>query len=148
MPEKTPNHVHGSSTSQSMTDKSPDSDVSPLTPMRADYFSVKSASPTPADRPCKVTFAAGGRDGDRGSSTSPGVSPGNSASSLGEGTATVGSSSRRASSNGSERPHTMSRKSSAASVSFRPPRNPSLPQGLPRKTDSKRLRESSPSPVT
>ncbi|KAL1838045.1 hypothetical protein VTJ49DRAFT_3118 [Mycothermus thermophilus] len=36
---------------------------------------------------------------------------------------------------------------SNASVTFRPPRNPSLPQGIPRKTDHRRLRQSSPSPV-
>ncbi|KAL1864397.1 hypothetical protein VTK73DRAFT_5896 [Phialemonium thermophilum] len=40
-----------------------------------------------------------------------------------------------------------SRKSSAASVSFRPPQNPALPQGHQRRTDGKRLRASSPVPV-
>jgi hypothetical protein len=41
----------------------------------------------------------------------------------------------------------LSRKSSTASVSFRPPKDPSLPQGAQRKTDGRRLRASSPSPV-
>lgn len=39
------------------------------------------------------------------------------------------------------------RKSSTASVTFQPPSHPSLPQGNPRKTDQRRLRASSPSPV-
>ncbi|KAH6624714.1 putative universal stress protein [Chaetomium sp. MPI-SDFR-AT-0129] len=40
------------------------------------------------------------------------------------------------------------RKSSTASVTFQPPSHPSLPQGNPRKTDQRRLRASSPSPVS
>jgi hypothetical protein len=55
--------------------------------------------------------------------------------------------SRRSSNNDDELARISSRHSSLASVSFRPPRNPSLPQGHQRKTDAKRLRNSSPSPV-
>lgn len=46
-----------------------------------------------------------------------------------------------------ERPEGLSRKSSTASVTFRQPHNPSLPQGHQRKTDGHRIRASSPTPV-
>lgn len=45
------------------------------------------------------------------------------------------------------RPSAGSRKSSTASVSFRSPSNPSLPQGQQRRTDGRRLRDASPHPV-
>ena len=116
--------------------KSPDSDVSPGTQapsVPADYFLVKS-----------------GLDDDR--------KPGGAfvqqpfvpvpASTDASTTATQASnSSSRQSSNDNGRLQGESRKSSSASVTFRPPRNPSLPQGHPRKTDNRRLRDSSPSPV-
>jgi hypothetical protein len=45
-----------------------------------------------------------------------------------------------------ERPNIISRKSSTASVTFRAPKDPSLPQGRQRRTDAGRLRASSPTP--
>ncbi|KAL2271510.1 hypothetical protein VTJ83DRAFT_881 [Remersonia thermophila] len=59
-------------------------------------------------------------------------------------------SSRQSSINDITRPpltHASASTASSTSVTFRPPRNPSLPQGIPRKTDNRRLRQSSPSPV-
>jgi len=55
--------------------------------------------------------------------------------------------SSRKSSNDSGLPQNGAKRVSGMSVTFRQPRNPSLPQGNPRKTDNRRLRESSPSPV-
>lgn len=120
--------------------KSPDLDVSPGTKvpvLPADYFSAKS-----------------GADGDskpNGASNRPFVAP----SIGGASTATTLTSiseefqldSSRQSSNDSGRASVGHRKSSSASVTFRPPRNPSLPQGNPRKTDNQRLRQASPSPT-
>ncbi|KAL2135451.1 hypothetical protein VTI74DRAFT_8437 [Chaetomium olivicolor] len=117
--------------------KSPDSDVSPGTKVpavSADYFSTGS-----------------GPDGDQ---KPDGKSPAFAPVSTGASTTTLTSISEeghaygsRQNSNDSVRASGIQRKSSTASVTFRSPRNPSLPQGNPRKTDNRRLRESSPSPV-
>ncbi|KAK4044695.1 hypothetical protein C8A01DRAFT_31194 [Parachaetomium inaequale] len=117
--------------------KSPDSDVSPGTivpSVTTDYFSAESGAngdsrPNGAYRP----FASASTDAS--TTTLASISE--------EGQV----DSSRQTSNDSSRPSVGHRKSSAASVTFRPPRNPSLPQGHPRKTDNRRLRESSPSPV-
>ncbi|GAB1320364.1 hypothetical protein MFIFM68171_10574 [Madurella fahalii] len=132
--------------------KSPDSDVSPRTQVplvTADYFSAKSD----ARRETKAFPALVSKyiNGQRLN----GRSPPSMAASTDASTTTLASiseecpvdSSRHSSNDNSERPSAASRKSSTASVTFRPPRNPSLPQGNPRKTDNRRLRESSPSPV-
>ncbi|KAL2201133.1 hypothetical protein P885DRAFT_26532 [Corynascus similis CBS 632.67] len=124
-------------TSPSPGAKSPDSDVSPGTVVPlvpADYFSAN----------LRVNDDAKVREAPRQfASASTDIS-----------TTTLASiseedhlESSRQSSNDSSRPSVDHRKSSATSVTFRPPRNPSLPQGHPRKTDNRRLRESSPSPV-
>ncbi|KAL2262123.1 hypothetical protein VTK26DRAFT_2390 [Humicola hyalothermophila] len=121
--------------SSSSVAKSPDLDVSPGTqpaPAPSDYFSTKSDP--------------GGSRRDLGGTLRPSLV---SASTDASGTATQASGSSRQSSTTDNGAHSLaeSRKSSAASVTFRPPRNPSLPQGHPRKTDNRRLRDSSPSPV-
>lgn len=122
------------------TAMSPGSDVSPgtqVSPIPCDYFSAKL-----------------GLDGDR---KRDGASPPSAAASTDASTVTLASISEehqeshvtnsRQSSSDSRRPLMGSRKSSSASVTFRQPRDPSLPQGNPRKTDQRRLRASSPSPV-
>ncbi|KAK0736877.1 hypothetical protein B0T21DRAFT_286880 [Apiosordaria backusii] len=125
--------------------KSPDSDVSPRTTTTktpTDYFA---AGPSPKQSP----------------QASPGATipfPPLATASSGASTTTLTSTSnsaedgldglRQGSNASSNRPGVASRKSSTASVTFRPPRNPSLPQGEHRKTDIKtRLREASPEPV-
>ncbi len=118
--------------------KSSDSDVSPGTQVpsaSADYFSTKSD-------------LDGYRKPDK---TSQLFAPASTDAST---TTTLASISEecqvdhsRQSSYDNGRPPSGSRKSSSASVTFRPLRNPSLPQGNPRKTDNRRLRDSSPSPV-
>ncbi len=125
-------------TSSPSVSKSPGSDVSPGTKVASaptDYFSAKS--------------------GANGNSKPDGASRGFVPASTGASTTTTLTSiseefqldSPRHSSNDSGRSFDGHRKSSSASVTFRSPRNPSLPQGNPRKTDNRRLRESSPSPV-
>ena len=125
--------------------KSPDSDVSPGTRVpskHVDYFGVPNT---------QNAAAAGSLVRERGPSLDNMALPSGDASTA-PSTATTTSllgqeganGSRRPSSNGSDRLDTISRKSS--SVSFRPPRNPSLPQGFPRKTNNERLRKASPSP--
>jgi len=129
--------------------RSPDSDVSPrtqATPTGENYFDATSYD---AKREFEGT-AMSGQDTrlrldvvpSSGTSTAPSTTT--SASGVGQDDST---NSRRPSYNDSDHPAVISRKSSSASVQFRPLRNPSLPQGLPRKTDNRRLRESSPSPV-
>lgn len=120
-----------------VSSNSPDSDVSPgtLVPsVRADYF-----------------LAESDLDSDRKPRTSPLFAPASADAST---TTTLASISEehqedysRQSSNDNSHPVIRSRKSSNASVTFRPPYNPSLPQGNPRKTDNRRLRDSSPSPT-
>ncbi|KAK4189541.1 hypothetical protein QBC35DRAFT_450168 [Podospora australis] len=160
MAEKpTSKHVTGLNTSSPLAaSKSPDSDISPHTKpsssVTADYFSASSAS----DRPPQVSFASGLKASDPRvpDAASPPIV---GALSSGTSTTTVTSSfgstedrtdtlpSRQGSNDSGDRPIIASRKSSTASVTFRPPRNPSLPQGIPRKTDNQRLRHSSPEPV-
>ncbi|KAK3692185.1 hypothetical protein B0T22DRAFT_6323 [Podospora appendiculata] len=143
-----------------LTAKSPDSDVSPRTqdpskPTSVDYFTASPAAAAAAAAVplSNVTFAVARRDGLRilesaspSNGTSTGASTATSVSGVGE---DGPGGSRRTSQcgTGSDRPSAGSRKSSIASVSFRPPSNPSLPQGQPRRTDNRRLRESSPSPI-
>ncbi|KAM7202277.1 Abscisic acid G-protein coupled receptor domain containing protein [Naviculisporaceae sp. PSN 640] len=131
--------------------KSPDSDVSPRTRDPAsspsvDYFSEdvnNSSTGTPSvPVPAKINVLKPDSPSPlEGASTVPSIT------SLSLASNDIPDDSRRISQSGSDRPATGSRKSSVASVSFRQPRNPSLPQGLPRKTDNRRLRESSPSPI-
>ncbi|KAK4152867.1 putative universal stress protein [Chaetomidium leptoderma] len=137
---KTANNV-SRLTSSSPAAKSPDSDVSPGTKVPAvpaDYFSTA--------------------DGANGHSKPNRASPPFVAGSTDASTSTLTSISEechlecqlgnpRQSSNDSSRPSVGHRKSSTASVTFRPPRNPSLPQGNPRNTTNRRLRDASPSPV-
>ncbi|KAL2169753.1 hypothetical protein VTG60DRAFT_5649 [Thermothelomyces hinnuleus] len=124
-------------TSPSAAAKSPDSDVSPGTgtpSVAADYFSANPrANGDSKFREPSRLFASASTD----------VST-TTLASISEEDHVEGS---RHSTNDSSRPSVEQRKSSSTSVTFRPPRNPSLPQGHPRKTDNRRLRESSPSPV-
>ena len=128
--------------------KSPDSDISPGTkaPSKNSEYFGKTGSDAKLEREGTRT----GQDSHPrlevvpSSNTSTAPSTATSASAAGPDGST---DSRRPSYNDSDRGGALSRKSSSASVSFRQPRNPSLPQGLPRKTDNRRLRESSPSPV-
>ncbi|KAK4115270.1 hypothetical protein N656DRAFT_766520 [Canariomyces notabilis] len=122
---------------------SSDSDVSPGTRTPSaptDYFSVK-----PDTRAKRDSYQR-----------SNGRSPPSATASTDASTTTLASiseegqvgSSQYSSNDSFDRAQVPSRKSSSASVTFRPPRNPSLPQGNPRRTDNRRLRESSPSPVS
>lgn len=143
MAGKAPSHVIPASISFAPA-TSPDSDVSPGTkpaPKPTDYFetdpaAVHNAASRGANQKLRVDSSLSG-------GTSTGPSTATSTSTIGLDGST---DSRRPSYNGSDQP-VISRKSSSASVVFRSPRNPSLPQGLPRKTDNKRLRESSPEPI-
>ncbi|KAK3322234.1 hypothetical protein B0H66DRAFT_601699 [Apodospora peruviana] len=144
-PPKTNNAY--TSTSANPTAKSPNSDVSPRTRLpssSADYFSQRPSSHKSPRAP--ASFAATKGDGLK--ALKPDILSPLDGASTGASTTSVSDDSRRPSQSGSDRPTTGSRKSSTASVTFRAPRNPSLPQGLPRKTDNRRLRESSPSPVS
>ena len=132
--------------------KSPDSDISPRTQDPAnsspvDYFSTGPVADSSARVPSVSVTAK--TDGLKTDTFPPleGASTGASTTSVSYTSEDAPNDSQRASQSGSDRPTTGSRKSSIASVSFRQPRNPSLPQGLPRKTDNRRLRESSPSPI-
>ncbi|KAM7223692.1 hypothetical protein V8F06_000708 [Rhypophila decipiens] len=126
------------------TAKSPDSDISPGTQgpdssHPADYFSPGSISNNSSRVPSVSAPAKTHILKPDFQSMLDGTSKASSNASL-----------SRSSDDGpddSGRPSTVSRKSSIASVTFRQPRNPSLPQGVPRKTDNQRLRASSPSPV-
>ncbi|KAK3997708.1 hypothetical protein QBC44DRAFT_71396 [Cladorrhinum sp. PSN332] len=148
MAGKTTNHVPALNTSSPLAAaKSPDSDVSPHTKLNSDpsdYFSKESPAPGVKTDSAPVPGAA----------APPIVVASSGASTAGTTITTSSSNSgsdglgklRQASHDNDERPNVPSRKSSSASVTFRPPRNPSLPQGVPRKTDNRRLRESSPEP--
>ncbi|KAK1826611.1 hypothetical protein QBC39DRAFT_16287 [Podospora conica] len=145
MAGKAPSHVIPASISFAPAAKSPDSDVSPgtkPTPKPSDYFDAQAAT----------AHNAASRGANQKLRVDPSLSGGTSTGpSTATSTSTIGleglTDSRRPSYNGSDAPLMISRKSSTASVVFRSPRNPSLPQGLPRKTDNKRLRESSPEPI-
>lgn len=134
---KTNNVARLTTTSSPSLSKSPDSDVSPGTKVPsppADYFSTSGVNGSSKPNGARPAFVA----------ASTGASTTTTLTSISE---EFHPDSSRHSSNDSGRPSDGHRKSSAASVTFRSPRNPSLPQGNPRKTDNRRLRESSPSPV-
>lgn len=131
--------------------KSPDSDVSPRTqnPSKPkDYFSPQlkvhssdSENTTPAvDYRAATTSPTSGTSASRRVSIASPLSLADSFQDESRRTSQSGGSS-------SDRPPVGSRKSSTVSISFQAPRHPSLPQGKPRKTDNRRLRASSPSPV-
>ncbi|KAK0674355.1 hypothetical protein QBC41DRAFT_213438 [Cercophora samala] len=129
--------------------KSPDSDVSPRTTTTTttttktptDYFTAnKSPKQSPQTSPGATIPFPALATASSAASTNTLTSTSNSAES--------GIDDLRQASNASGKRPGVSRKSSTASVTFRPPRNPSLPQGAHRKTDIKtRLREASPEPV-
>ncbi|KAK4195567.1 hypothetical protein QBC40DRAFT_288861 [Triangularia verruculosa] len=126
--------------------KSPDSDVSPrtnLTKIPTDYFTAgPGQKQSPQASPGTTTPLPPLATASSGASTTTLTSTSNSAEDGLDGLRQTSNASS------SSRPGIASRKSSTASVTFRPPRNPSLPQGLHRKTDIKtRLREASPEPV-
>lgn len=132
--------------------KSPGSDISPTTQdpassPPADYFSAGPVANNSARLPSLSVPAKLNALKPDTHSPLGGASTAASNTSMSLTSDEIPDDSRRTSQSGSDRPTTGSRKSSVASVSFRQPRNPSLPQGLPRKTDNRRLRESSPSPV-
>ncbi|KAJ9142516.1 hypothetical protein NKR19_g7203 [Coniochaeta hoffmannii] len=155
------------SAAASSTAKSPDSDVSPRTqaPQSAsqpgDYFSnrrdstskkndgtqgsIKFAPTTTTSRSAQIydQNSASFHRGSVASSNSPGPIAQSPSEQTDQG------SSRRASEALSigQADLSLSRKSSVASVTFRPPKDPNLPQGAQRKTDGQRLRASSPEPV-
>jgi hypothetical protein len=145
-------------TSAPPTSKSPDSQVSPRTQAPAptspvDYFSAR---PDGSQAQKAARADVGMKDKDDGlksgigsliGSPLTGASTTASASTTGDDGAADSRRTSSGSGDGSERPASGSRKSSTASVSFRAPTNPDLPQGHPRKTDNRRLRESSPSPI-
>ncbi|KAK4106338.1 hypothetical protein N658DRAFT_15603 [Parathielavia hyrcaniae] len=131
-------HNVNESTSSPLAAKSPDSDVSPgtRTPLvHADYFTAQ-------------PFANGNSKRDGPLRPFARASTDASTTTLASISEEFQLDSSRQTSNDSGRPTLGHRKSSTPSVTFRPPRNPSLPQGNPRKTDNRRLRESSPSPVS
>lgn len=134
--------------------QSPDSDVSPSShPPNADAEKPGADYFVP-----RIPDAAGG---DQQPSNAPGPIAGpfvafqqpvtkSNASHTTEGGSLAADSSCVASSRSSEQTSAelaSSRKSSVASVSFRQPANPALPQGLQRSTGSYRHRTSSPMPV-
>ena len=153
------------STSAPSATKSPVSDISPRAQasqpafQSGDYFStsresagnssqggVKFASlPTSTSRSAQI-FEQNSPNFHRGSIASS-SSQGTSAQSPGEQGEESGS--RKASlALSTDFPEgALSRRSSVASVTFRPLQDPNLPQGGPRKTDSHRLRAASPEPV-
>lgn len=155
------------STSTPSTVKSPDSDVSPRAqPSQpashsVDYF------PARGDSNAKINSGTQGgvkfpslpstssRSAQIFDQNSPNFHRGSVASSTSQGTAAEsqgelgdqGSSRRVSDATSFGRPGELSRKSSAASVSFRPTQDKTLPQGAQRKTDGQRLRASSPEPI-
>ncbi|KAK0646540.1 hypothetical protein B0T16DRAFT_298551, partial [Cercophora newfieldiana] len=129
--------------------RSPDSDVSPRSQVASKGYFDPAVTATKREPDGNATAGQDTR-------LRLDVVPSSSASTAASTTTTTSASvagqddstdSRRPSYNDSDHPGVISRKSSSASVQFRQPRNPSLPQGNPRKTDNRRLRESSPSPV-
>ncbi|KAK0711384.1 hypothetical protein B0H67DRAFT_287361 [Lasiosphaeris hirsuta] len=154
MAEKASSNVNPSSSLPS-TAKSPDSDVSPTSQVvfrTTDYFTTGPVTNRDSPKLVVPTSVAKVDVGQRRDAAPPSAT--NSTAPSTTTSASIGgedgtTDSRRPSHNGEylDLGHALSRKSSSASVSFRAPRNPSLPQGLPRKTDNQRLRESSPSPI-
>ncbi|KAL2881642.1 hypothetical protein SGCOL_002788 [Colletotrichum sp. CLE4] len=127
--------------------QSPDSDVSPKSPMQSsdqtktDYFSIESSSQaqsqSQSQRKDEETKTNDAEPLSRATTLSSFASP----SPLESGTGSFSAESSRTESYGG-RP----RGSSIASLSFAPPRNPSLPQGNQKKTNKERIRASSPPP--
>jgi hypothetical protein len=151
-----------SSILSSVSSKGKSPDVSPGTPTspsstRNDYFSAErnnggnskdclaeaSSNPAPVSRNVRISDfdSPNLHRASLASTTSPTASP------LSPDEAGSYDSRRSSGASNSARPDGLSRKSSVASVSFRPPQNPSLPQGHQRKTDGRRLRGASPEPV-
>ncbi|KAK0630560.1 hypothetical protein B0T17DRAFT_486898 [Bombardia bombarda] len=141
--------VHRSN-SYPATTKSPDSDVSPRTQVSSgapgDYFSSNSDDDSQKPDASSLTGGASIDASTGGATSTAGSTSITGDDGLDESRRTSHSGASGAS-GASDHPTTGSRKSSTASVSFRPPRNPTLPQGHPRTTDNKRLRASSPEPV-
>lgn len=155
-------------TSASSAPKSPDNEVSPRTQgsgavsQPGDYFSpgrnssnatnnghhngVKFAPTTTVSRSAQIydQNSASSHRGSIGSSASPETTTQSPSS---EQTDPAGSRGVSGGQSPGQVGESTSRKSSAASVSFRAPQDPRLPQGTQRKTDGQRLRASSPEPV-
>ncbi|KAH8894872.1 hypothetical protein GQ53DRAFT_762268 [Thozetella sp. PMI_491] len=130
---------------------SPGSDISPRTPVPpsegADYFSSNAGDKSKLGTNSAVTSVGAAKPAEKASS--PGGSTTTAASAVASTTTDLAQSSRRSSKNDnddSDIPTIDSRKSSVASVRWQTT-NPALPQGDKRRTDAKRLRNSSPSPV-
>ncbi|KXH33475.1 hypothetical protein CNYM01_12240 [Colletotrichum nymphaeae SA-01] len=123
--------------------QSPDSDVSPKTPIqpsdqtKTDYFSIESSSQAQSQKKDEEAKANGAEPLSRATTLSSFASP----SPLESATGSFSAESSRTESYGG-RP----RGSSIASLSFAPLRNPSLPQGNQKKTNKERIRASSPPP--
>ncbi|KAK1476188.1 hypothetical protein CCUS01_05293 [Colletotrichum cuscutae] len=123
--------------------QSPDSDVSPKTPIqpsdqtKTDYFSIESSSQAQSQKKDEETKANDAEPLSRATTLSSFASP----SPLESATGSFSAESSRTESYGG-RP----RGSSIASLSFAPLRNPSLPQGNQKKTNKERIRASSPPP--
>ncbi|KAI3539107.1 hypothetical protein CABS03_05388 [Colletotrichum abscissum] len=113
-------HTMSGPTPRSMLNvQSPDSDVSPKTPIqpsdqtKTDYFSIESSSQAQSQKKDEEKSATGSFSAESSRTESYGGRP---------------------------------RGSSIASLSFAPLRNPSLPQGNQKKTNKERIRASSPPP--
>ncbi|KXH65801.1 hypothetical protein CSAL01_11147 [Colletotrichum salicis] len=123
--------------------QSPDSDISPKSPMqpsdqtKTDYFSIESSSQSQSQRKDEETKTNDAEPLSRATTLSSFASP----SPLESATGSFSAESSRTESYGG-RP----RGSSIASLSFAPLRNPSLPQGNQKKTNKERIRASSPPP--
>ncbi|KAK7453084.1 universal stress protein family [Colletotrichum acutatum] len=123
--------------------QSPDSDVSPKTPIqpsdqtKTDYFSIESSSQAQSRKKDEEIKANDAEPLSRATTLSSFASP----SPLESATGSFSAESSRTESYGG-RP----RGSSIASLSFAPLRNPSLPQGNQKKTNKERIRASSPPP--
>ncbi|KAK0374959.1 hypothetical protein CLIM01_07684 [Colletotrichum limetticola] len=137
-------HTMSGPTPRSMLNvQSPDSDVSPKTPIqtsdqtKTDYFSIESSSQAQSQKKDEETKANDAEPLSRATTLSSFASP----SPLESATGSFSAESSRTESYGG-RP----RGSSIASLSFAPLRNPSLPQGNQKKTNKERIRASSPPP--
>ncbi|UQC77316.1 uncharacterized protein CLUP02_02783 [Colletotrichum lupini] len=137
-------HTMSGPTPRSMLNvQSPDSDVSPKTPIqpsdqtKTDYFSIESSSQAQSQKKDEETKANDAEPLSRATTLSSFASP----STLESATGSFSAESSRTESYGG-RP----RGSSIASLSFAPLRNPSLPQGNQKKTNKERIRASSPPP--
>ncbi|KAF4774878.1 putative universal stress protein family [Colletotrichum scovillei] len=137
-------HTMSGPTPRSMLNvQSPDSDVSPKTPLqpsdqtKTDYFSIESSSQAQSQKKDEEAKANDAEPLSRATTLSSIASP----SPLESATGSFSAESSRTESYGG-RP----RGSSIASLSFAPLRNPSLPQGNQKKTNKERIRASSPPP--